>query len=147
MIKEDYVSFLEYLDQPEEALAALLTVLDRGRTMPDRGDLVVTIRTLHSRRATAAVSVVTHYVRHPDPAVRRVAIGLLRDLDEGYLSTAAFREQLQHENDPTSIELLIDGLTEWDVPLDPTLLDRFAADAGLPGSLRQSARRARRHSE
>lgn len=146
MLKEDYVSFLEYLGRGDDAETGLLTVLQDGRTDPDRPDLGVTIRALHAQRATEAVPAVAPYVTHPDRGVRGVATSFLYDLDEdGHISAPVFAERLPDESDPTALETLVDGLVRWDRPPPRPVLDRLAEDPSLPDGVRRSARRAMSH--
>lgn len=143
MLKEDYVSLLEYLDKLIEATIGLLAVLDSGLEDPLRPDLGVTIRALHALRAVEAAPLVAHYVRHPVSAVRGVAMEFLFDLDEnGAVAGQEFVDQLRYERDPARLEQIIDALVRWDRLPDESIVARLVDDVGQPDSLRDSARRA-----
>jgi hypothetical protein len=143
MVKEDYVSILEDLDELDRAVAALLGVLDDGSTQPDRPDLTTTIRALHALRAEEALASVARYVGHPDLAVRGPAAMFLFDFDEtGAVGATTFTDQLRRETDADMLELLIDGLRRWKVRPDEALLARLSGESSIPASLRDSVRAA-----
>lgn len=143
MLKEDYVSLLEYLDKSVEAAAGLRKVLEQGLSDSRRPDLAVTIRALHALRAVDALPLVARYVGHPDNSVRGIAMEFLYDLDEtGEIAGPTFSDQLRREQDSARIEQLIDGLSRWDWIVDEIFLRRIANDVSQPQSLRDSARHA-----
>lgn len=82
MQKEDYVAMLEDLDAADQAITALLAILDAGRTDPTRPDLPVTIRALHSLRYKAAASQIAKYINHPDRGVRGLAAAFLYEFGD-----------------------------------------------------------------
>ena len=148
MQKEDYVSMLEELDRSEDASASLLAVLADGVDDPDRIDLAVTIRALHSLQHGQAAPQILAYVDHPTRAVRGTAIEFLYQFDDGNNAGPLFIDQLTHEQEPHIMEMLIDSLTSWDQLPDEHFLREVADDSTQPHSLRQSARRALKyHSE
>ena len=143
LVKEDYVSTLEDLDERDRAVTALLDVLNDGSARPDRPDLTTTIRALHALQADEALAAVARYVGHGDVAVRGSAAMFLYDFDEsGAVGAAAFTDQLGRETEAAMLELLIDGLRRWKVQPDEALLARLSGDSSIPHSLRESVRAA-----
>ena len=143
MVKEDYVSVLEDVDQLDLAIQSLIAVLDNGIERPGRPDLTTTIRALHARQSREAVALIAKYVRHPDVQVRGAALTFLIQFDEsGEAGSVAFIDQLRRESNADLLELLIDGLRQWRRRVDPSILKRLWDNESTPDSLRDSLRAA-----
>lgn len=143
MRKEDYVSMLDDLDRTMEGERALVAALAAGIDDPSRPDLPATIRALHARRIDRAGPVVVQFLSHPDRTIRCLALAFLYEYDSGALAGPAFAEQLDRETDPVALEILLDGMARWDLPVPAEVLRGVASDPTAPASLRRSADRAR----
>jgi HEAT repeat protein len=142
MRKEDYVSMLDDLGKSEQAPASLLAVLADGAEHPDRDDLAIAIRALHSLRYEQAVRPMLTHVGHPDRAVRGTAIEFLYEFDNGSEAGPVFVERLTHEREPHILEMLVDGLTRWGRLPDKRFVEQLRENLNQSETTREAAQRA-----